>query len=162
MKVLKQVSILIVTCSVLVQCSKEKKVERSLYKKEGTWSITSVSWQKVLQDTSGQSVSQGTTANAGTFMFDKDGSGSYNFTVDGTIYNETFAWSVNNTTVSITKVSQNVDFTGGGSIEQIAISFSGDQKDKKNFEIQGSDSRQYASGSISQKVFTGTFSLTKQ
>lgn len=30
-------------------CSKEKKLERTLHKKDGEWNISSVTWQKVEQ-----------------------------------------------------------------------------------------------------------------
>ena len=140
-------------------CSKEKKLERTLLKKEGEWKITSATWQQVVQDTSGQSVTTGTTTDAGKFVFDKDGSGRYNFTLDGNPYAQTFYWSVNGEEISITKVSQTSDVSGN--ISQLAISFEGTQTGKNSIEIEGSETHQYSSGNISQIIISGTFSLEK-
>lgn len=142
----------------LTSCSKDKRVERALYKKEGSWTISSVSWNTTVQDTSGQSFNSGTTNNAGAFTFDKDGSaGTYNFTVNGNTYSRSFNWSVNDEIVSITQIEQNI-FAG---FSQIAVSMSGEQTGKKSLTMKGSIVEQYFSGSISQKSFTGTFYLSK-
>jgi hypothetical protein len=151
---------LLLSSFLFTDCSKDKKIERNLYKKEGVWNISSVTWTHVVQGTSGQSVTTGTTADAGTFTFDKGGSGSYNFIVNGTTYSQSFSWSVSNENISLTKVSQTFDLSGN--FNQLAVAISGTQSDKKKMELQGSETHQYSSGNITQDVFTGTFSLTKQ
>ena len=144
---------------LLTNCSKEKKLERSLHKKDGAWTISSVTWEQVIQDTSGQNIAIGSSANVGTFTFDKDGSGSYSFSINGSSYAQSFNWSVSGDVVSITKVSQTFDFSGN--ISQLAIAFSSTQTDKKSMILEGSETHQYVSGSISQSVIAGTFLLTK-
>lgn len=144
---------------VFTGCSKEKKLERTLHKKDGEWNISSVTWQKVEQSGSGQNVTMGTTTNAGKFVFDKDGSGSYNFTVDGDTYSQSFNWSVSEDAISVAKTSQTVDFSGN--FTQLAIAISGEQTGKNKIRLEGSETLQYSSGSITQKVITGTFELSK-
>lgn len=159
---MKNKSSLLLICFVALlvfSCSKEKKLERTLHKKDGEWTISSVTWQKVVQGSSGQSVTLGTTTNAGKFVFEKDGSGSYNFTIDGTSYYQTFKWSVNDENISITKVSQTFDFQGN--FTQLAIAFSGVKTGKNSIEIEGSETQQYSSGSTLQEVISGTFTLKK-
>ncbi|HET6991769.1 MAG TPA: hypothetical protein VFJ43_10615, partial [Bacteroidia bacterium] len=124
---------ILVSSFFLTDCSKDKKIERTLYKKEGTWAVTSVNWEQVQQDTSGQSIYTGTTASAGTFTFDKDGSGSYNFTVNGTNYSQTFSWSVDNEKISITKVGES--FNLSGNFDQLAVAISGTQSSKTNISL---------------------------
>src|SRR5688572_18060881 len=113
---------------LLVGCSKDKQLEKMLYKKDGTWNISSVSWEKVQQNNSGQTVKTGISTNAGTFTFDKDGSGSYNYTIDNTSYSKTFSWTVNNETFAITFVSQSFDLSGN--ITQISATYVGEEEDR--------------------------------
>lgn len=152
--------IFLMSILVISSCSKDKKIERALHKKEGEWNITTVNWQKVSQSSSGQSVTLGTTSNAGTFTFEKDGSGKYSFVVDGSSYSQSFDWSVNEEVISITKVSQTVDFSGN--FDQLAVAISGTQSSKNNIELEGSETHQYSSGPITQHVIVGSFSLTKK
>lgn len=152
--------ILLTSSFLLTDCSKDKRVERAVYKKDGNWNINSVTWTKVIQDMSGQSVTQGITTNAGTFSFDKDGSGSYNFTIDGDTYSQTFTWTVDNEEISIVKVSQLVDLSGN--IDQLAVAISGTQSSKNKIDLDGSETHQYSSGNVTQKVMTGTFTLERK
>lgn len=154
-------TVIVLACSVLLSnCSKDKKLERALYKKEGVWNISSVTWQKVIVSTSGQTIALGTTANAGTFTFEKDGSGSYNFTVDGSTYSRTFTWTVNDENISVVRVSTSIDFSGN--VDQLTIAIAGEQKSKNNIELAGTETHVYSSGPTTESVLTGTFSLTKQ
>ena len=88
----------------LSSCSEEKKIERVLHR-TGSWQVAELEWTMTSQgitDTSLlQGVISGSETNAGTFFFDKDGTGNYAIT-----YNQIpkwlFRWSVNNSgTVSI-------------------------------------------------------------
>lgn len=162
MKALVHLTTVLVFTLFAAGCSKDKRIERTLHKKDGEWTITNVTWQKVVQDTSGQHISTGSTANAGKFSFDKDGSGSYSFTVDGTDYSQSFTWDVNDEKISVTKVSQSVNIFSG-SVEQLAVAISGSRNSKTEIHLEGSETHQYVGGSpiISQHVFTGTFSLTR-
>jgi hypothetical protein len=154
-------TVLLFACSVLLSnCSKEKQLERALHKKEGVWNISSVSWEKSILTSSGHNVSFGTTANPGTFTFEKDGSGSYNFTVDGSTYSRNFAWAVNGENIKIARISTSFDLSGN--IEYLTIGIVGKQKNKSNIELSGTETLVYSSGPATETVFTGTFSLTKQ
>lgn len=155
-------TLLLLSCSIfLSNCSKEKKLERALYKKEGVWNITSVTWEKVIVNSSGQHVSLGMTANAGTFTFEKDGKGSYNFTVDAATYSRNFTWTVHDETIKIVRVSTDVNFSTGD-IDQLTIAITGSQESKNNIRFSGSETHVYSGGPTSETVLTGTFSLTKQ
>lgn len=143
-----------------ISCSKEKQLERSLHKKEGIWDIDKISWQIVQQDTSGQTFKTGVETNAGTFTFDKGGSGSYDYTVDGTKRASTFSWQVDGSDIIISYISQSIN--SNLDIEQIVISFTGSETSKNNIELSGSETIQEVGGvNIDQFVLTGTFNLSK-
>lgn len=151
-------SVLFLFIIILISgCSKEKRIERSLHKKDGSWSVSSADWTSVVQDTSGQSINMGSTANTGNFIFEKEGSGTYNFTVNGEQYNSNFTWNVSGEVISITSISQTIF----GGISQKAISFSGEQTGKNSITLKGSIVEQYFSGTIEQKSLSGTFYLSK-
>src|SRR5688572_2031060 len=106
-------------------CSKEKRLERMIYTNDGNWSITTMTYTLVATDENNTVVTLAATLeNAGTFDFEKDGSGSYNFTIDGVNHAQSFGWSNSDESVSITRISQDIDFTTGD-IEQLAIAFGG-------------------------------------
>ena len=141
-------------------CSKDKKIEKALHKKEGEWNITSVTWEKVVQDTSGQSINFGTTSNAGTFTFDKDGDGNYQYTINGTSRFLSFRWNVHDEKISVTKLSNTFDLNGD--FTQTVISMMGSQTSKNTIVLEGSETIQYSFGTVSQEVLVATFSLTKK
>jgi hypothetical protein len=146
--------------AVFTGCSKEKQLERLLYKGEGTWQVSNANWQKVEQNNSGQTFKTGSTSNAGSFAFDKDGSGSYEFTIDGETYSNDFTWTVDNETVSLSYLNQNVNFSGD--ITQVTVAFTGTETGKQEIEMDGSYTQQITSGStFNQSVLSGTFSLKK-
>ncbi|MBW8050796.1 MAG: hypothetical protein FVQ77_10770 [Cytophagales bacterium] len=144
-----------------ISCSKEKQLERSLHKKDGIWDIDKISWTIVQQDTSGQSIETGgVETNAGTFTFDKGGSGSYDYTVAGTKRANTFSWQVDGSDITISRISQSIN--SNFEIEQIVISFTGSETSKNNIELTGSEIIQEVGGvNIDQFVLTGTFNLSK-
>lgn len=89
----------------LSSCSEEKKIERVLHR-TGSWQVAELEWTMTSQgitDTSLlQGVISGSETNAGTFFFDKDGTGNYAITYNQIPQNGFFRWSVNNSgTVSI-------------------------------------------------------------
>lgn len=159
----KSASCLLILIAALVfsGCSKEKRIERTLHKGDGSWSISSVTWQKVEQSTSGQTVDMGTSSDVGTFTFENDGSGSYNFTIDGDSYSRSFDWVVSDESISITEVIQSVDYLTGDVI-QISVAFSGVRDNKNEITLEGSETMQTTSGtSVTQKVISGTFKLKR-
>lgn len=162
MKYLNRFFSLVVIGLTLTACSKEKQLERTLYKKDGKWKVQSAEWSQVSQSSSsGQSVVTGTSTDAGTFEFKDDGNGSYDFTLGTETYSQSFDWTVSEENFSIIKVAQSFDFFTGD-IVQMAISFSGTRVDKNKLEIEGSETFQYYSGDIDQRVMSGTFTLVRE
>ena len=141
-------------------CSKDNSLERKIAKRDGVWNIDEVSWTIVSQSGSGQSVTNGTTQNAGTFTFDKS-SGKYSYTVNGTKRSGTFSWSVTDGKVSLTSVRQSIDFSSGG-LTQYSVAYSGTDVSKSKMVIEGSETDQEVGSSINQFVLTGTFTLSKK
>src|SRR3989344_6649308 len=133
------ISILFISV-LITSCSKDKKIEKTLHKKEGEWNITSVTWEKVVQDTSGQSINFGTTSNAGTFTFDKDGDGNYQYTINGTSRFLAFRWNVHDEKISVTKLSNVFDLSGN--FTQTVISMSGTQTGKNTIVLEGTETIQ--------------------
>lgn len=143
-------------------CSKEKRLEKALYKKDGNWNVKSAEWSQVTQSSSsGQSVVTGSSTDAGTFEFDESGSGSYSITLGTETYAQSFNWTVSEEEFSIVKVSQSYDFSTGEIIQK-AVAFSGKQTDKNILEVEGSETLQYFSGDIEQNVMAGTFILERK
>lgn len=111
-------------------CSKEQRIERRL-EKAGTWNIDNITWSKVENNGTGQSVGMGTETNAGTFTFNKGGSGSYNYTLDGQKKSGAFTWS-NDASVILITVSS-------GTISQQVIAYTILERSRNKFEIQGNE-----------------------
>lgn len=156
---IKNIALVVVSIVLLSACSKDKKIEKVVYKNDGEWKIKSVSWNQIIQTQNGQSITNGTSTDIGTFTFNENGSGSYYFTIDTNIYQQSFNWSVSDESISVTKVSQTFDFSGN--IKQIAVAFSGTQNSKTELTIEGSETIQGYTGEVTQRVFTGTFLLGK-
>lgn len=117
-------------------CSKEKRIERQLIKKEGKWKITSISYKYYLNNDLQQSESY---ANAGTMEFDKNGTVVLTFTLDGSP--ETFGGTWTNSKDEVTIISD-----GEASIMKI---IDGPKKDKLTLE-----ETEYYNGSAEKDVYT--------
>lgn len=76
-------------------CSKAKRAERKLHR-VGTWQVAELDWSltsQVISDSSlFQGVKFGTEINAGTFTFEKGGTGYYTITFDGISKSANFRW----------------------------------------------------------------------
>lgn len=129
-------------------CSKEKQIERRL-EKGGTWNIDNITWSKVENGGPVQNVGTGTETNAGTFTFNKDGTGSYSYKLDGQQKSGTFTWSNGTSVISATVQS--------GSISQQVIVYTILSQSRTKFEIQGSEVINSTSG---QYVMNATFNLS--
>ena len=134
----------------VTSCSKEKKIERVLHR-TGSWEVAELDWtmtsQSITDSSLWQGVMTGSETNAGTFYFDKDGTGNYSITYNQIQKNGSFRWSVNsNGTVSIIETTSlinsiinttiswvNEDF----SVYQEAYSFSINQSGEKIFTGDG-------------------------
>ena len=134
----------------VTSCSKEKKTERVLHK-VGSWEVAELDWTMVSSGVTDSTLIVGTISgsetDAGTFYFDKDGSGSYLITYNEVPKNGNFRWSVNsNGTVTIIETTSilnsiinttmswvNEEF----SVIQEAYSFTFDQTGDKIFTGDG-------------------------
>jgi hypothetical protein len=156
--------LLLLLCSTIIftNCSKDKRIERNLDKNGGKWNIDQVGWEVVEQSSSGgQTFNSGNTTDAGNFTFDKDGSGSYSYEIDGKKMEGTFDWSVDDQKVTISYVGQSVDY-GTGAVNQKVVAYTGTLPSKTELLISGTETSQYTSGSITQSVLTAGFNLTKE
>ncbi len=153
--------LLFVTIIFTTSCSKDKVMERRLDKNGGKWNIDEVEWELIEQSSGGgQTVKSGTTANAGNFTFDKGGSGSYSYEINGTTMEGDFDWKVDDQEVTISYVGQSVDFSSGA-ITQKVVAYSGTQPSKTSLILEGTETSQFTSGGIEQKVVTASFKLSK-
>ena len=82
----------------LSSCSKAKKTERVLHR-TGSGEVAELDWtmtsQSITDSSLWQGIITGSETNAGTFFFDKDGSGNYYITYNQIPKNGSFRWSVN-------------------------------------------------------------------
>ena len=89
-------------------CSKAKRAERKL-QRVGTWQVAELDWTIASQEISDTSLFQGTKSgietNAGTFTFEKGGTGYYTITFDGLSKSANFRWS----SVNIESSNSSVD-----------------------------------------------------
>ena len=139
----------------LASCSKDKKIENQLKKKDGVWNIDEVQWVTTEQIffPFSQTVLLGTSYNVGTFTFDEDGGGSYDYTVNGKQRTGIFGYSVENEEVAIIKVEQ-----GLFPFYQSTTVYVGESTGKKTFYLDGSETYQ---DTARQFVFAGEFYLSR-
>lgn len=74
----------------LSACSKDKRIERRLEKKDGKWNIKSMSYQYFNNNSLEDSFM---FTNAGSFVFDDNGSVIYNYDYDGDSGSQSGTWS---------------------------------------------------------------------
>ncbi|MBL4752054.1 MAG: hypothetical protein JKY52_00430 [Flavobacteriales bacterium] len=141
----------------LTGCSKDKRLENQLTSKDGVWKIDDVHWITVDQQFNppSQVVAEGTTVNPGIFTFHDDGSGSYEFTINGQQRTGSFTYIVKDELVSLSFVFQNTV----GAFFQETIAYTGSQDAKKTLYIEGVETHQ---DTASQNTFTAEFNLRKR
>lgn len=74
----------------LAACSKEKKIERALIKKDGKWTVTSIDYKYYVNN---QLQSSANYPNAGTIEFSKKGSFVMTVTLSGSPQNAGGTWT---------------------------------------------------------------------
>lgn len=84
----------------VTSCSKEKKINRSLYTKGGVWEITSYSYTYNTASVN----SSDTYSNVGTFYFEKDGKGKFYFTDPNTQIMDLYSFQYVNTETELTLI----------------------------------------------------------
>lgn len=125
---------------VAFSCSKEKRFEHMLYKGNGEWEIVSITYTLITEDENSQTDTfSGTVENAGTFEFEKDGRGSYNFIISNTIHHEGFNWeTINDTGLNLSRDSEKYDlFTGY--TEYILIAMTAEKTEKNKMTVTGTE-----------------------
>ena len=145
-------------------CTKEKRTERMLYKNDGNWEITTMTYTYVTTDENNVEITvSATLSNPGTFSFDKDGNGSYNFTLGGTNFSQSFKWSVSDESISIAKIAQTIDFFTGA-IDQLVIAFGGEKTSKNQILMTGTETHQIASdtGALQSVLTITSMTLNKK
>lgn len=161
MKKLKRVALFLLVIAATTSCSKEKRTERILHKKGGNWEVSSATWEKVVETDNGLTIDLGSGSNLGTFYFEENGNGSYNFTLTGTNFGQNFSWAAGDDSFSVYKIAQSFDLSGN--ITQIVISFNGTVQDKQNITLVGTHTEQIVSNSdLTVIVLTATLNLTKK
>ncbi|MBX9850694.1 MAG: hypothetical protein K2X86_02940 [Cytophagaceae bacterium] len=141
-------------------CSKDKMLEKRIRKKEGEWKIESANWTIVYQNMSGQFVRTGTTAT-GSFTFEKNGEGTYSYSIDTLQRTGKFTWDVNSQKLEIIKVGQTIDFLSG-TVYQKAVNYIGTETDKGEvIVIEGTETDQEVGSGFNQFALTATFTLKK-
>lgn len=99
---------IIFAISLIASCSKERKIERNLYNKGGEWNISHYNYLYSSSNPGSPLFLNDPESfeNCGKFTFNKNGSGSVEFTVDGS---ETQSFTYSNTEDKLTIV-----FNSGG------------------------------------------------
>ncbi|PWH86190.1 hypothetical protein [Brumimicrobium oceani] len=97
---MKKVLFIALASLLFVACSKEKRIEKNLWKKGGEWNIESAQETYKNQEDPSQNYSE-TYLNYGTLQFDKDGSGSMTFTDGNSAYSEKITYTNTETELTI-------------------------------------------------------------
>jgi hypothetical protein len=105
----------------LASCSKEKRIERQLVKKDGTWKITSVDYKYYVNNSLQGS---GNYPNAGTIEFNKKGSFVMTITLSGSPVTSGGTW---------TNSKDAITLTADGTTSVLKI-LEGPKKDKMDLE----------------------------
>lgn len=105
----------------LASCSKEKRIERQLVKKDGKWKITSVDYKYYVQNTLQASTN---FSNAGTIEFNKKGSFVMTITLSGSPVTSGGTW---------TNSKDEITMTSDGTTTVLKI-LEGPKKDKMDLE----------------------------
>lgn len=137
---MKHIYLIIIGTILLAACSKEKQLEKTITKKDGKWNITSVDWVLedifIKNDSLSEQFNIGTATNAGSFTFEDDGSGSYDFTVFNTVFSGIFSWVANDEgNVFLTHVEQTI---GPNTTTQYLVSYTALKVSKNEMEMAGS------------------------
>lgn len=102
---------------ILTACSKEKKIERALIKKDGKWTITSVDYKYYVTN---ELQASSNFPNAGTIEFNKKGSFVMTVTLSGSPQNVGGTW---------TNSKDNITLIANGETTVLKIT-NGPKKDK--------------------------------
>ncbi len=154
-KILFPLIFIFVTALLLMNCKKDKDDDSGFNHTGEEWLIDSVNWWVIDQDLSGggQATESGTAYNAGSFYFDTDGTGSYDYTVGNYHREGGFNYTEESGYIDITYINQSL---AGLNFTQQVISFDGD-KEGHLMELDGSDVDQSSSAQFS---LTGEFYLS--
>ena len=117
----KMLSLFIVLLIGFSSCSKEKRIEKQLIKKDGKWKITSVDYKYYQNNVLGSSENY---PNAGTIEFDKKGTCVLTLTLSGSPETTAGTWTNSKDNITITA-------NGGTSVMKIT---EGPKKGKMDLE----------------------------
>ncbi|MBX7093350.1 MAG: hypothetical protein K1X56_01415 [Flavobacteriales bacterium] len=90
--------LLMMTAMMITSCSKEKQLERRMFKKGGDWNVASL---RSIEYEDGVLLYDDNYTNCGTFHFGKDGKGNYTINVAGMTDSGNFTWSNDETKITI-------------------------------------------------------------
>jgi hypothetical protein len=113
MKTLKTLVYILFAAMLISSCSKEAQLENRLERGNGIWNVDEIAWAKA-NVSNNVNAGAGIEYNAGSFTFNDDGTGSYDYKYDGIHKQGTFKWSNSAASISAdvalspTKIEANV------------------------------------------------------
>lgn len=140
----------IVVALMSTSCSKDKQTQLTLEKVK-TWKIDQIYYQKAQAGTSGVNAKVATEYNCGTMVFDKDGTGSYDYMLDGLHRVGTYKWTVTAGNVSF-------DYAAASTTGAQAATYNILHQSKSSVIMQGSEALVDGTGTF---ALDATFNLTK-
>jgi hypothetical protein len=155
LKALPYIATIVLITIIFTGCSKEKRIERTLFKRGGEWNIVSATWEKEGYTDTGWAVISGTNNDVGIFSFDKDKEGFCEYKIDGVSYSSNITWNVVNETVYISSNQSFWDLW-----DDKTVTFEGTDPDKKSMTLQGThEETDWSTGY--ETTITATFTLEK-
>jgi Lipocalin-like domain len=150
-KILKMASLtLIVVALFVTSCSKDSQVEHNLENVK-TWQIDQIFYQKAQAGTSGVKAKVSTEYNCGVLIFDKDGTGSYDYMLDGQHRVGSYKWT-------ITAGNLTFNYAAASSTGAQAATYNIIHQTKTSVVLQGSEALVDVTGTF---ALDATFSLRK-
>lgn len=160
----KMLFFLIVTLSATVlSCSDDKETKRKgdadLTHEGAKWNITASDYMLIDQGTSGQTIKSGTNATGAFYLVDGGTKGSFEMDVAGYNKEDAFSYSIDQDgSITIMDIEQ----SAGTTTNQNILVLSGEKVSETEITLDGTITKQAATGSIGQFVLTISVTLTKE
>jgi hypothetical protein len=142
--------ILMVAALMITSCSKDKRAERRLEKVKN-WQIEQIFYQKAEAGFGGIGAKVATEYNCGTMVFNKDGSGSYDYMLDKQHRTGTFTWT-------LTAGNLSFNYAAASTMGAQAVTYNIIQQSSTSLVMQGDEALVDGSGTF---ALNATFHLKK-
>lgn len=124
-------AIALLSILVVSSCSKDKSLEDNLQKVK-TWKVEKINYQKAQAGLIATNARIGVEYSAGTMTFNDDGTGSYDYTLDGYHRVDTYDWNLSKKNITFNYAAADLNGAHAATYNVIfqsknAVTFQGDE-----------------------------------